>query len=298
MHSLPTDSLLYDLHPPPGNDRGPDALRDLLATVAGELAAGETVTLSLRGRGGTSGLALDVPPRHRAWLWGELPDVYPGCRLVRRQPRQRANELRVHLAPDTDLLPLANDVNVRATDADPIAGILSRLKTGRKGTYEARVELALTQPRPRVRKRHTRDSRAVLTIGDAEKRREAARTLSAGGLRAWLLRLRSRRRQSGGSAQGEGKGAAASLLECRLSVVVSWEAGPVEPAKRIDNSLTSAFARFNTEDVRFGVARKPRPVLLTPAEVATLWHVPLASADSVADVRRNDFHELPPPAFD
>ena len=295
--------VLYDLLPPTGNTRGPSALDSLLRSLARELKRGESVEFQLRGDSGDAGLAIDVPSQHRGWLWSELLDAYPGAKLKRRETATGHEHTAVAyltLSPDVFALRAVGDFGdeLGKERDDPIGGLLSRLKTGRDGRLSVCVSLEVSTPQPRHRRRFQRVSRAVFAVSDTSKRRQLADRLSrARFLRRWWLTrgLRSRTHQT--SPQEEEK-ADQALLRCRLKVVVRSPASASEAAKRKVESIVAAFARYNTSDTRFVTSPKPQPFFLSTSEIASLWHLPTISADSVSRVNRNEFFELPPPEFD
>lgn len=294
--------LLYQLLPPTGNTRGPSALDSLLRTLTEELGPRETVTFQLRGDSGHAGLAIDVPPQHRTWLWNELLDAYPGTKLERidDQPPDNAVTAFLTLTPDYFSLRTTTDFRdqfARQTD-DPIGGLLSRLKTGRNGRLAVRISLEVTRPQPKQLERFGKQAHLIATITDTTKRRRIANRLTqAGPIRRWLIERSLQRAASKNSPQEEELKSDQPLLACRLRIELQHPPSVRDAAQQKLATIVAAFARFNTPDCRFVASAKPhrKPFLLTPAEIASLWHVPTATTDSVSRVNRNTFHELPPP---
>ena len=93
------------------------------------------------------------------------------------------------------------------------------------------------------------------------------------------------------------------LFECHLVVRVVAPTGADAIVRRKLREITGAFGRFTDGQVAFEPGRvrrvssrwKKRGFLLRPKEVATIWHPPAQSGDSVSRVERSVFREVEPP---
>nr|WP_255712597.1 DUF87 domain-containing protein [Rhodopirellula sp. JC740] len=84
------------------------------------------------------------------------------------------------------------------------------------------------------------------------------------------------------------------LFECRLTVRVEVLKDSSSQVNRKRDEIVATLGRFNA-DARLKESKQATTSLLSAREVATLWHPPTASGDSVARLQRTEFRELEPP---
>ena len=89
------------------------------------------------------------------------------------------------------------------------------------------------------------------------------------------------------------------LFECRLLIHIFANCSAVSIAERRLREIAGTFGRFTNGNTGFVAtdahSRFRRGFLLTPKEVATLWHPLTVSADTVSRVDRSTFREVEPP---
>ena len=85
------------------------------------------------------------------------------------------------------------------------------------------------------------------------------------------------------------------LFECSLSLRANFVADAAPAARKKLGGIEAAFARYNNETLFTESKPDDRGSLLTATEMATLWHIPTESSDSVARLKRSEFRELAPP---
>ena len=200
------------------------------------------------------------------------------------------------------------DETDQRTFADPVAGLLSAIRTGASGRLACRIELWL---RPASVGRQRTASKTA-TLCRREFSFDFLRRLFwfyvtsysyVDRVFAWLLSWLSHRPTQ--DRRIEDTKPAEPLFECWLHLTVNAprEAAPI--ARRKLREVAGAFGRFNQPDAGFIVSRlwhgrgpvRPRRLgfLLSPREIATLWHPVTEAADSVSRLRTSVFREVEPP---
>ncbi len=312
--------MLIQLRPLPGNTRGPMQTESLLRVWRQVLEPRNTrkgrkdgIHLLIGSFDGEGGLAIECADELRHVIVPELQDAYPGMEVRYRPEELRGNDsvtrsLALTLSPDVYALRTYDtflDEPEREL-ADPIAGLLSAVRTGRSGRMACTIRLSLTSVAPR----RVRQQRRVIERLERGFRSDKWRRRYV----SWACDHRRYRRVMGHlvgrwcrsvkitpvkSSHKEVEG----LFACRL--VVECQA-PVEATQIADirvREMAAAFGRFATEDCRFQTAnvanaanrRRIRPFLLTSQEIATLWHPPVVSAESVSRISQSTFREIEPP---
>ncbi|MEZ6129002.1 MAG: hypothetical protein R3C59_09985 [Planctomycetaceae bacterium] len=306
--------MLISLQLPVGNSRGPVYTESLLRTLHRANAKRDTVTLLMESAAGSLSLGLDCPDSLRMLFLQELQDAYPGVvvRGLRKGELPTGSlQWQTDLRKQPDVLPLRSvnaflDETELRQFADPVAGLLASVRTGRSGRTACRIELCI---RP-ASIRRTRSAERTLEVLQRGFRRRFLldwyltlathprflfRTI--GWLLSSMARPQSRHRRSGPALPVE------AMFECRLQLTARAPASAAHIAKNKLQQMEAAFGRFHTDETRFVVGKrhrlsKPhrrRGFLLSAAEIAMIWHPLTESGDSVSRVERPSFRELEPP---
>ncbi|MCA8991746.1 MAG: ATP-binding protein [Planctomycetaceae bacterium] len=288
--------------PPTGNTRGPLAMESLLRAVHRMGAKSAPLTLLLRSQQGSVGLAAQLPDELRIMFLQELQDAYPGVTVQRAQAStvEDRHTWTAHLRLSPDILSLRTyeqflDLADGRQFSDPVAGLLAAIRTGNSGRFECTIELSI---RPATARRLKQTERIVWRL------RKGFRSSQA---QQWFLRVASSSPlQSRLLARWLRRGTRAvvppldkldqPLLECWLTLRVVAPSDAELIAQRKLREIAGALGRFHGE-AAFVATRRPskRGFLLTPAEIATLWHPLTASGDTVSRVQRSAFREVEPP---
>ena len=303
--------MRFLIAPPTGSSRGPIGMVSVLASVHDAMTANASLSLWLKSDCGTVTYEVDLPDECRQVFLTELQDAYPGCAVssaTTHHDRKERDQWNIELRLNPDVSPLQTfESFVDETDtrslADPIAGLLSSLQTGRSGRVESAVRLTI-QPASRWRvaaaERVTQRSRyrfATESLRTAFMHLATDHRLSRRGF-ATAIYLIARREPIAERTQSKTE---MKLFECRLTAFANVPAQEKRLAKRKLNTIASAFGRFTNRTVRFHRfkparrERRVRPFLLSPREVATIWHPITASGDTVSRVARPAFREIEPP---
>lgn len=283
----------------------------VIASVHDAVMTKLPVSLWLHADRGTLSYEVELPGQIRTSFLQELQDVYPGCsvepvnaRMVDQQLEKWNMELRLR----PDVLPLLTfESFIDETDSrslsDPIAGLLSALRTGRSRRVTCSIRLSI---RPAARRRVAGAER-ILRRSRHRFATEVSRTMYtklATDHRiicrriGTLLSFAASREPctEAGIAKTDMK-----LFECRLTLFATVPAGERSIAVRKLNEIAGTFGRYTDGTVhfrRFRPTRRERRVrtfLLTPREVATIWHPITASGDTVSRMARPTFREIEPP---
>ncbi|TWT51722.1 AAA-like domain protein [Thalassoglobus neptunius] len=286
----------------------------VLASIHGAIPSSLSISLWLKSDKGEVTFLVDLPDECERSFLQELQDVYPGCTVEPESERddhtteQECWNTELRVSPDVLSL-LTFDQFVDETDnrslADPVSGLLSILKSGRAGRVVPAIRLTI-QPATRrrvaaaervLRRFHHRfvvDSLQSTYLRWATHHLALYRVLAA-----ILFRFVARDALPlESSAKTDLK-----LFQCRLTVFVNVPIGQKQLAERRLIEMAGAFGRFTNATVkihRFKPAqreRDKRAFLLSPREVATLWHPVTESGDAVSRVERPMFRELEPPVF-
>ncbi|MCA9073722.1 MAG: ATP-binding protein [Planctomycetaceae bacterium] len=325
--------MFIRLRPLPGNLRGPVYTESLLrawqrvmAPQSSLMTQREGITLVIGSFDGEVGLAIECADELRNVIVPELQDAYPGLEVSFDREEGDDDHLVMHsmeltLSPDVYSLRTYEsflDEPERAL-ADPLAGLLSAVRCGRSGRMACAIRLTIETASPRRVRQHRRiGERLERGFRSDEWRRRYAR---------WACDRRAARRLVGcfvgcllrsadrAPSPSNVKGAE-SLFVCRLVVECRAPADAAQIAKKRVREMAAAFGRFASDDCRFLVIKglpqrsqrtrrfvtsiplrslRPRRFLLTAKEIATLWHPPVVSADSVSRAQRSVFRELEAP---
>jgi hypothetical protein len=291
------------VHSPAGNEKGPQHVEHVLADVIQANTRRAPLSLLCASQASEAALALELPASLLTPAANSFAAHYPGAGLTapadqsQRYGRRWAAHLR--LVPDVRQLRTWHDFEdqLNRTRTEPISGLLAAVADRGDGLH-ASIRFSLEPTSQRLRRRARRvasqlasplwnvvpslaDTFAMLANGSALERALATPL-------ALLLR------------KGElPRDAAAKLDEhlCRVVITLSVE-GPEDKArlarKRLA-ALAAAFAPFTAPGrVTFQLCRRPRRSLLSIAELATLWHLPVSSAQTVS-MRTTPLPYLPAP---
>lgn len=302
-------TMYFRILTPTGNDRGPIFMESILKTLHLADSNREGVKFRIDSHAGTTQLAVECPPNLKTVVTHELQDSYPGLE-VRRSSWGAAGgstvsiELRKH--PDVFVLKsytdFADETNHREY-ADPLSGILSALQSGRSGQMSFTMELE-------IRPAHRRRLKAAVQI-----RKRLSSVSRPAGARNWYLALAERRSvwlrflshfvyvltgRRGQHSQNDPETGADAVFECRLVLTATAASNASQIAARRLSEIAGAFARFSSPQTRFisapiGKRYRWRPTLMTAGEIASIWHPPTKTTDSVVRVSRGNFRELEPP---
>ncbi len=312
--------MLIQLRPLPGNTRGPVQTESLLRMwqrvilpQRSRRTQGNNMALVIRSFDGEVGLAIECADELRHVIVPELQDAYPGMEVRYRPEEPRSNDcvtrsMALTLNPDVYALRMYDEfLDEPERDlADPIAGLLSAVRTGRSGRVACSIRLSLAPVAPR----RVRQQRRVIErleqgfrSGDW-RRRYASWACDHRRHRRVMARLIGRMCRSVKTTRvkvtpKEVEG----LFACQLVVECRAPADARQIAEKRVQEMAAAFGRCATEDCRFQTAnvanaanrRRIRPFLLTSREIATLWHPPVVSAESVSRISQSTFREIEPP---
>lgn len=299
--------MRFDIYPPSGNTRGPVYTESIIRSLHAKRG---TVGLILRSGPKGVGLSVEIDAADATTL-AELQDAYPGTDIKPAkdppgdQRTRRSANLR--LRPDV-LLMRCHDEFLDLADnrqfGDPLSGLLSAVRTGNSGRISCDVQLVLQSARKsRVRQLEWIERR--LNGGFRSER-----------LRQWFLKTGSSERLSfrllsrllwllPNSKKAESMlpvKTTSLLFEVRMTVNVAAPAEATSVARRKLKEIAAAYGRFTNGDSKFQLSsvstkrqRKQRSFLMTPKEIATLWHPLTASGDAVSRVARATFQEIEPP---
>ena len=305
--NLITQRVRFRIHLPAGNNHGPLYTESLLRAMHGT-GHRPSFVLQLASEEGSVGLQVDLPDSFRMLFLQELQDAYPGTTVEaveQRESRKRVEWKReLRLRPDVLMIRTHDQFIDLADDrqfSDPVAGLLSAIRTGHSGRIGCRIDLRL-RPASQHRVRQTERIARRLRTGF----RNAT-------LRRWWLHAATSHRLPTrvvsvllSAIAGIGEFAAEmhdksdeQLFECSLLIRVFACRDATNIAKRKLREIAGAFGRFTDGNTAFVAAtesnRIQRGFLLTPKEAATLWHPLTVSGDTVSRVDRSAFREIEPP---
>ncbi|NQV29076.1 MAG: ATP-binding protein [Rhodopirellula sp.] len=313
--------LRLQIEPPAGNTRGPVYTESLLRALHRANPARHQLVLELGTFNGGVGLAVTCPDELKAVFLQEFQDAYPGVTIrvlpagsETTSPATQSSIRRTRtLRLNPDVFPLRTwEAFLDDTDqrmfADPVAGLLSAIRTGSSGRLTCRIELWL---RPASAGRQRAAARTAARCRRDFPLRILRRVFwfyatsysHVDRVFAWLLSrfakhlTQERRLEDTKSSE--------PLFECWLHLTVTAPGEATSVADRKLREVAGAFGRFNQPDAGFIVSRlwhgrgpvRPRRLgfLLSPREIATLWHPVTESADSVSRLQTSDFREVEPP---
>lgn len=288
-------AMLVALRIPHGNPRGPLYFEQALRALFDAGVALELLIVTLDGQ---ATLLCRFAAADRNLVHAQLTAAYPELRIDPLDddalPRCRAGTVHsLYLALEPELIPLRTAGGfadpIERTLADPLASLLAAIGAG---ASKHRRGIRLTV-RPLSRRRRRRASRAA-------RRFDAPIFRAYKKLGRWWLRQRIHGYLTGraiacilgrllappGRLQ---EGVASKLAEPLFSATLELSVwgDDREAALRDLRELASPFAAFSTGSVAFRVWAKARPFILSPGEVASLWHPPTVTVDipNLAEVR-------------
>lgn len=302
------------LHTPADFDRGPVFVETVLKSLHRANPQRLPVTLELGPVGDSVGLIAELPAELKSVFTSQLADVCPGLRIRVLPAATPAVDDRItghrqlRLIPDVRSLATYREFEdaLDRVRADPLSAVLSTLRPSRSGRLQSRIRLTL-RPASRSRQFAARrtarqlDRRfATLRIADAFRRCCTSDRLGRRLLAALLLTFS---RGSAGHDERDRK-VEGLLFESWLDLQVTAPAAARHVIRDRLDELSGAFGQlaspqsaFQPSPIRFqhaGRSRRRRGCLLSPAEVATLWHPPAADVQ-VARLDRSTLTELEPP---
>ncbi|MEZ6146944.1 MAG: type IV secretion system DNA-binding domain-containing protein [Planctomycetaceae bacterium] len=322
------------LRPLPGNLRGPVQTESLLRVWRQvseprrtQRVQREELSLVIGSFDGEVGLAIECADELRNVIVPELQDAYPGMEVVVRQEEGSADDrvfrsLALTLHPDVFAL-RTYDTFVDEPEremADPIGGLLSAVRTGRSGRIACSIRLSIAPASARQVRRHRRIAERLNRgfRSDHWRRRYARWACDHRLSRRWFGWFIGR--LTGAATTGPSKWPlkeAEGLFACHLMVECRAPADAAQIAGKRLLEMAAAFGRFSTDECRFITCRdlpqrsrrtqrfftsvfslrtlRPPRFLLNAKEIATLWHPPVVSADSVSRRSISTFREIEPP---
>lgn len=300
----------YLIKLPTGNTRGPGHTEQIVATMHKLLTRKQSFGVGIRSVKGTAELFVSLPDQCRAPFLQEIQDAYPGISIAPCASTPDANNTvfrhRLDLTPDVLLLSapqqFLDDTDNRQF-ADPMAGLMAAVQTGRSGRVRCSVRLQL-RPAPASRRRQLERTEQRLKEGFSSpilKRFFARSAMSTSWLLrslSWLIGRMNRGPYATSSKQWKSE---APLFVAELTVDVTTSSDAASIAHRKLRQVRSALSRYTTDDAEFRAVRCRRRAkfgngfLITPGEVSTLWHPLCQSGDHTARVSRSVFRELEPP---
>ena len=285
--------MYFKILTPTGNLNGPVYTQRMLQTLHRANINRDAVTFRIDSHHGQTQLGIDCPPHLKSVVLHELQDSYPGLvvRQETRRPPQPTHEWFVDIRKSPDVLTLrstadfSDDTNKRKF-ADPLAGILTAMQSGRSGRLSYSIELTL-QP---ATKRRLRNAARVRNKLNCDFRPKIARdwyltlTQSSHRIARTTARVLARLtcRQSTPPQNGQETDTDA-VFECRLVVRAAAGSDGAQIARKRVLEICGAFSRFNTSDCRFEIGKvknrlkRQRTWLVTAARVCFA----LASANRI-----------------
>lgn len=295
--------MLISVTSPSGNERDPTYLEQLLQTL--HRLEGYAVEFQIRGDQGEALLAIQAESECMPLIRSELGDVYPGLKtrfLKEESQLEHRMSAEIRLIPDVLPIKTFGEVDFSVT-SDPLAGLLSVVRGPGAGRLNSRVCLQTIPAEPSSLDRLRRLYRLCQKSTDDPivQQRLVAGICNPIWYRRLVARLRLRFRSARRNSDTDVSKLNKALFQCRLRIEVGYPAGDEKLAWKQLRTIIASFARYHDTLTRFKpVPRRPtwwyrRGFLLSATEIATLWHPPQQSAESVAHLRQSTFKELPPP---
>jgi hypothetical protein len=307
--------MRFSILPPAHNLRGPVYTESLLRLVHQANRTREPLELHQHTDHGEVGLSLEVPDELRSLVREGFLDGYPGTTIMTapKEPAGAGELWTTELRFSPDVCACRRYVSfhdaAQGAFADPLAVVFSALRTGRSGRLECRMRLRVVPARPRRVYQAERSLR--LAEGHVSSERWRRWYLAATTNPRWLPRrladlficVLAQGRHSPTDGEPLTGKLAEPLFECRLTVEVRGPREARAVSLRKLREIGGAFGVFSSPDGTFLAGRQRhgrsrrwgRGFLLTPAEIATLWHPLVESERGVARLQTNEFRELEPP---
>ncbi|MEP3479754.1 MAG: DUF87 domain-containing protein [Fuerstiella sp.] len=307
--------MYFRLLTPTGNRRGPVFTENVLRALHQADHRRHGITLRLDSIGGSTQLGVEFPADLRAVVISGLQDSYPGMEAHPSESLPVASmpfQWECALRKDVDVFSLMTsdrftDEVFRNDFADPLSGVLSSLQSGRAGRMGFSVELSI---RPATKRRLKQATRLRLRL------RRAFWPASA---KTWYLKLAmssSKLRRAAAtlpllcshrspSAENDQESSLPATFECHLVLRVAATENVRQIALKRLSEIAGTFARFQSGESQLVTGpvmavtprrrSRGRGFLMNVAEIASMWHPPTETTDSVARVSRGNFRELEPP---
>ena len=302
----------FEIRPPLGNTRGPLFTEILLRTMHRVCHTKQKFHLELCSHQGKVGLRAKLPEELRSLFLQELQDVYPGTTI---HPVDKESSIphtiwtmTLHLKPDLFMLRTHEqflDQSEKRQLSDPVAGLLSAIRTGASGRIECMIDLQIRPATPgRIRSTKRIAERWKLGFSRPIWKRWylVSTTNHRGFVRFGSLFLSRFPFRKEPENKEDLPKAEESLFECWLTLKVFAPADAEAIAHRKLKEIRGAFGRFTNSEMEFASSRirkktrvLKRGFLLTPQELATLWHPVTTSADRLSRMDRPSFREVEPP---
>ena len=295
-----SDLTRLRFQPPADNQRGPKYLEGLLAGWTA-LVGESGVSLGIVSHRGRTEFVVDVPASRQRQVASQLANAHPGSRI---EVEDRADTLPIqatqYLRLSPDVLPLRQHtefIEDHSREAiDPLESLLDAVQSGRGGRVTTEVWLKI---KPSDRKHvHRAASYAGYVCGQGRMnwvlrlfqrlcsgRRWKQRVMT------WLLSCFIQRAEPVAEITDKLN---QHLLDVELQILVRSESRSARLEQRL-TSIRATLNQFVPSSADLIVESRPAPFLLTPAEVATLWHPPV-STTIVPRIQRMLFRELEAPA--
>lgn len=308
-------SMLFSISVTAGNERGPQHLEPLLLALHAASSRREPLELSFATHEGSVGLFAEMPATLQRFFAERMADAFPEGTLtsvsigaMEIPAGWQVWERELWLTPDVFVLRTHEQFEhgLSRTLTDPVAGILSALRTGRSAPVRLTIRLSL---RPATERRRNRARDIAGTVAALQRRRRsqlaqryanlATRRSAAGRFVGWVLvRSLVRAKSFAVASEAETK-LTGPLFEARLTLQAVAAPEHAGQAERLLQQVATAFVPFVTSQVRWRALRSRSPTrrrgfLLSVPEVATLWHPPTEMV-RIAEMHRTTSRQLEPP---
>ncbi|MCA9078022.1 MAG: ATP-binding protein [Planctomycetaceae bacterium] len=296
------------------NTRGPVHAESLLRNLHRIIRRRHPLTLRIQSIDGEVGLGIECTDELSSVVIRQLRDAYPGLQTdfaASDHPSEDSSTWSLELHRVADVLPIRTypsflDDPEREL-ADPITALLAAVRTGRAGKMRCVIETAI---RPATQNRQRQSRRILEKLGRRFPSEEwRRRYLRLACDRRLIVRLAGRaiglmsRKQSVQRTPADAF--PETLYECHFVVHCTAPKGVEVIAKRRLLEIAAAFGQFTQGEatiVHEGVTTRSRRLprrgsLMTPDQLATVWHPPTMTASSVSRLRKSAFKELEPPVW-
>ena len=286
-----------------GMERSPQAWIQGLAAILQSNPRRLSISFSFERTGQQLRLIIEYQPELRAVVESHLYAAYPEARIEpcedvsgEMDENSRSWSANVRLIPD--IFALAGQTqfidHLDRSLADPLAGVLAMLSGGGPAR-SSRVILTLHPASHRRRKHAERHFARWMQLRDQSPRfadwwirassSRALRVRCMASVAAMVLRLLARTRSDGAADEQATAGTErlhGPLFEVTIRVEVTSPIDRAEAAHQKLREIAGAFAPFTepgrSEFVAEPRRRRVRTFLLSPDEVALLWHPPMEAA--------------------
>ena len=270
-------SMWFSITPYAANERDKPAVATLL-TAMHQASSGEPISLVITGDASGTKLLAEIPASQVSLFRAAAADLLPECSVAVHErkttggPETRSMGMR--LIPE--YLSLQPEHSF-----DPLDALLAALRVGRGGALQTSISLRL---KPATRKDRRRaevlaelSGRRLRVLDDLYFSLIRRQTRSANAMARLMQRALPSCRQSTDIQKLQ-----SHLYNCELTISVSSAKGADRIAESKIVGIAGALGAFTTEKCRFvansGVKRKlskcRRPFLMTPVDLASLWHPP------------------------